>query len=345
MDSRGYVSCEIIGRLNEGGMSLKKSLMKVQLPVSSDYTDEHLKFIKQMGVDNCFVMFKDEDSNYEGVNRFLDRCRKAGLTINDAGNANIYKHPSIPLGLPDRDLWIDKYIQLNRILANAGVKTGYVTWDAGRVSTSRFAPGEKMRGAEGRIVDMGELYRREPAFGRIYEEEEIWSNFKYFMDCVLPVCEETGMRLALHPNDPPAASLEGFHNLIHSAADYKKAFELVNDSPYLGMKMCCGCWLEGGPAFGDLLADIKYFVERNKVFIVHFRNVSAYGDYFEETLIEDGYMDMYAVMKQFVACGYDGAIHCDHVPVFSAQHGGKDSSFAYSTGYMKALIHCAQAEL
>ena len=67
---------------------MKKSLVKVQVPVSSDYTDEHLKFIKQMGVDNCFVMFTDQDSNYDGVNKFLERCRKAGLTVNDAGNAH-----------------------------------------------------------------------------------------------------------------------------------------------------------------------------------------------------------------------------------------------------------------
>lgn len=324
---------------------MKKSFMKVQVPVSSDYTDEHLGFIKQMGVDNCFVMFRDEDSDYDGVNRFLERCRSKGLTVNDAGNANFYKHPSIPLGRPDRDLWIDKYIGLNRIIADAGVKVGYITWDAGRVSTTRFAVGKETRGAVGRIVDMQELYRRDLVFDRVYEEEEIWDNFKYFMDRVLPVCEETGMKLALHPNDPPVPTLEGFHNLIHSAADYKRAFELVNDSPYLGMKMCCGCWLEGGPAFGNLLEDIKYFVENKKVLIVHFRNVSSCGVNFEETLLEDGYMDMYEVMKQFVVCGYDGAIHCDHVPEFPGAYGGKDASFAYSTGYMKALMHCAQKEL
>lgn len=324
---------------------MKKSLVKVQVPVSSDYTDEHLKFIKQMGVDNCFVMFTDQDSNYDGVNKFLERCRKAGLTVNDAGNAHIYKNPSIPLGRPDKDMWIDKFNDLNRIIANAGVKVGYITWDAGRVSTTKFDVGKKTRGSIGRVVNMEELYRHDLAFDRIYEEEEIWDNFKYFLERTLPVCEEIDMKLALHPNDPPVPTLEGFYNLIHSSADYRRAFEMAGNSPYLGMKMCCGCWLEGGPAFGNLLEDIKYFVENKKVLIVHFRNVSSCGVSFEETLLEDGYMDMYQVMKQFVACGYDGVMHCDHVPEFSAKHGGKDSSWAYSTGYMKALIHCAEKEL
>ncbi len=222
---------------------MKKSLVKVQVPVSSDYTDEHLKFIKQMGVDNCFVMFTDQDSNYDGVNKFLERCRKAGLTVNDAGNAHIYKNPSIPLGRPDRDMWIDKFNDLNRIIANAGVKVGYITWDAGRVSTTKFDVGKKTRGSIGRVVNMEELYRHDLAFDRIYEEEEIWDNFKYFLERTLPVCEEIDMKLALHPNDPPVPTLEGFYNLIHSSADYRRAFEMAGNSPYLGMKMCCGCWL------------------------------------------------------------------------------------------------------
>lgn len=319
--------------------------MKVQIPIRSDFTDDQLLFAKQLGLTNVFVMFKNEDSNYDSVMRFMERCAKFGLTVNDAGNVEMYKHPAIHLGLPDRDEWIKKYNDFNRVLGKAGIRVGYVTWDQGRVSTTKFAVGEHTRGAVGRIVDMDELYSHPLYFDREYSEEEMWGNFKYFMDRVLPVCEEANIRLALHPNDPPVLKLEGVCNLIHSAQDYKRAFEMVDNSPYLGMKFCVGCWLEGGAQFGNLLEDIKYFVENKKVFVVHFRNVSGTLPYFEETLLEDGYMDMYKVMKQFVACGYDGAIHCDHVPELVEACGGRDASFAYSTGYMKALINCAVSEL
>lgn len=322
-----------------------KSKIKVQIPIVSDYTDEQLLFAKQMGIENVFVMFKDEHSNYESVMRFMERCAKYDLTVNDAGNVNMYKHPSIHLGLPDRDEWISKYNNFNRVLGKAGIRVGYITWDQGRVSTTRFAVGKDTRGAIGRIVDMKELNSHSNFFDREYYEEEMWNNFKYFMDRVLPVCEEADIRLALHPNDPPVSSLEGVYNLIHSANDYKRAFEMVDNNPYLGMKFCVGCWLEGGVQFGNLLEDIKYFVENKKVFIVHFRNVSSTLPNFEETLLEDGYMDMYQVMKQFVACDYDGAMHCDHVPTFVESCGGKDSAIAYTTGYMKALIHSAGYEL
>ena len=101
-----------------------------------------------------------------------------------------------------------------------------------------------------------------------------------------------------------------FSNLITSSADYKHAFELAGNSPYLGMKMCIGCWLEGGENFGNVLEDIKYFVENKKVLCVHFRNVSSPMPQFEETLLEDGYMNMYEIMKAFVKADYDGVLTC-----------------------------------
>lgn len=99
-----------------------------------------------------------------------------------------------------------------------------------------------------------------------------------------------------------------------------------------------------------MLDDIRYFVENKKVFTVHFRNVSSTLPNFEETLLEDGYADMYEIMKQLVRYDYDGAIHVDHVPQWDVRERGKDTggsraAWAYTTGYMKALLNCAKAEL
>lgn len=211
--------------------------------------------------------------------------------------------------------------------------------------TTKFAVSEHTSGGVGRIVDIAEMEKRPYTHGRLYTKEEMWDNFKYFLDRVLPVCEEANIKIALHPNDPPVDCLVGISNLITSAEDYKHAFELAGNSPYLGMKMCIGCWLEGGDRFGKVLEDIKYFVENKKVLLVHFRNVSSTIPYFEETLLENGYMDMYEVMKQFVRSDYDGAIHVDHVPVWGESVGGENPAWAYSTGYMKALLNCAKSEI
>lgn len=316
--------------------------IKVQCCVRSNSSDEYLKFLRQMNIENCYLMFDDEHSNYDDVNRTLDRVRKAGLTVNDAGNDHIYKHPSIHLGWKDRDYWIDKYNDLNRILGHAGVPVGYMTWDTGRVSTTRWAVGEHTCGSVARIVDMNEILARGPAFDREYEEDELWENYKYFMERALPVCEEANIKIALHPNDPPAPKYEGCASLIYNAECYRKAIRLANNSPYVGLKFCIGCWLEGGDAFGNVLENLDEFIRQDRVFIIHFRNVSATLPYFEETLLEKGYMDMDRVMKQIVKSGYRGAIHADHVPRYPAEVGGEFSAIAYTTGYLKGLLASAR---
>lgn len=319
--------------------------IKVQSKVVSDYTDEQLLFIKQMGVKYVYVIFKDEHTDYDSVMKFKDHLDKFGLEITDAGNVHLYKNDKIHLGLPGRDEAIEAYNNFNIILGKAGIPVVYMTWEPNQVLTTRFDVSTCTRGGIGRLVDIAELEKRPYTHGRLFTKEEMWDNFKYFLDRVLPVCEEAKVKIALHPNDPPVDCLCGISNLITSAEDYKHAFELAGNSPYLGMKMCIGCWLEGGEHFGNVLEDIRYFVENKKVFIVHFRNVSSTVPYFEETLLEDGYMDMYEVMKQFVRCDYDGAIHVDHVPVWGQSVGGENSAWAYSTGYMKALLNCAKKEL
>jgi len=124
----------------------------------------------------------------------------------------------------------------------------------------------------------------------------------------------------------------------------EKAFEIADDSPYLGMEFCTGCWLEGGDKFGNLLEAIQYFAERQKVFIVQFRNVTSPFPQFTETFLDNGYMDMYQAMKAFVAAGYAGSMHLDHTPRFAGEYalGG---GTAYAIGYMRALIERAEAEL
>lgn len=330
-------------------------LMKPQLCVRSDAPDDYLRYLTQMNISHCFVMFTPGHANYEDVNRTLERVRKAGLTVDDAGCNEYYKHPSIHLGLDDRDEWIKKYNDLNRFIGNAGVKVGYATWDTGRVSTSWWKSGQHTHGAVGRIVDMDEIYSRGPAFGKEYDYDTMWANFEYFLRAALPVCKEVGMKLALHPCDPPARFYEGCASIIISGDDYRKAMRradeiqaelgLGTDEHYLGVKFCCGCWLEGGKSFGDILYDLRDFVRQGRVHTIHFRNVSGTLPYFEETLLEDGYMDMYQIMRLLVEEGYDGPIYVDHVLRYDEKTGGEKASFAYATGYMKGLMAAAYREL
>ena len=321
------------------------SEIKLQYGIASGAPDEQMLFIQQQGMKYVNVALSNEDSNYDAIMRLRERLDRFGLIPSDAGNPRIQFHPSILFGRSDRDEYIDRFNNFTRDIGKAGIRITYASWKANPIQTTRIGIGEHTNRADARIVDLNQLNTLPYSHGREYTEEETWATFKYFIERVIPVCEEADVRLAMHPSDPPVQMMQGIYNLIHSAKDYRRAFELAGDSPYLGMKMCVGCWLEGGDVFGDLMSDIKEFVDRKKVFIVHFRNVSAQLLYFEETLPENGYMDMYSVMKQYVRCQYDGYLYSDHAPLFSEQYGGRHSAYAYSNGYIKALLKCAEAEL
>ena len=274
--------------------------IRVQQGVSSSCTDDQLLFIRQQGIRHVFALFEDQHTDYDSVMRFVERVRKFNLTITDAGNTHLYKNPQFHLGLSERDRAIEEYNRFNRVLAKAGIPIVYMTWEPNQVLSTAYRVSDHTQGAVGRIVDIEEMKKRPFTHGRQYTEEEIWENFRYWLDRVLPVCEEEGLTIALHPNDPPVDCLVGIPNLIHSADCYKKAFEMANDSP---------------------------------------------RPYFEETLLEDGYMNMYEAMKQLVRHDYDGLIHVDHVPEYVESCGGKNASMAYSTGYMKGFLHSAMQEV
>ena len=324
---------------------IKGSNIKVQHIVWSDASEEELLYLKQLGLKYVYAYFKDEHCNYDDMMRFQERLLKYGLTITDAGNLTVYKCPSIHLGLPDRDECIDRYIEFTKNLSKLGIKVGYMSWDPDKIFTSSYAVGKHSRGCVTRIVDEKDISDTNLIFGRRYTEDEIWDNCAYFLKRVIPELEKYDVRLAFHPNDPPIPSINGVHNLLWRTKEYRRLFELANNSPYIGMKLCTGCWLETGDAFGNLMEDLEEFVLKKKIHVVHFRNVSSTLPYFEETMIEDGYMDMYQVMRKLVELDYDGTVTIDHPLGFAESFGGQKAGAAYMLGYLKSMLSSAQKEI
>ena len=153
------------------------------------------------------------------------------------------------------------------------------------------------------------------------------------------MAEEAGVRIGIHPDDPPVPELGGVPRCIFSSFDgYQRALEIA-DSPNVGVCLCVGCWLEGGALMGKgVLETIRYFGERSKLFKVHFRNVDEPLPHFVETFIDDGYMDMYKVMRELREVDFDGVFIADHIPLMG---GDPRIGTAYTMAYMKALLRRA----
>lgn len=330
--------------------------LKLSVQIPPEVTDEYLQFLQQMGIHYVYTWVNDQQSSYEFLAKMKERTEKYGIHIYNVGNMNLGKSESILLGMDDRDVHIERFAEFLRTLGSLGIHTTTVTWEPnntlsttpdGKVVSERlgghWANVYTRGGAKARIVDMEVMKKAPHTHGRTYSKEEIWDNFAYFAEKLLPEAERTGVRIALHPNDPPVDSCLGIATLIQCCEDYEKAFEIA-DSDYLGMEFCVGCWLEGGKEFGDLMENIRRFVSRDKVFIVHFRNVNTTLPCFTETFVDDGYQDMYLVMKEFIRYGYNGTLTMDHTPLM-VPTAGNIGETAYAVGYLKALHQAASDEL
>ena len=313
--------------------------------IEPDPSDDELLFAHQLGVDCVYTWVRPEQRRYDYLARLRERVEAHSLRLYNVGAIAVAKNDKIHLALPGRDQAIAEFQAFVRDLGRAGIGVTTFTWEPTQVWSS--APGES-RGAQARAVDLAEMLRRPFTHGRAYSEDEIWENYTYFIRQMMPVCAAAGVRLALHPNDPPSPQpLGGIPCLIHSFDTYRRAFAIADSvgagQAALGMEFCCGCWLEGGAGFGDIFEGIRTFVADDRILIVHFRNVTAALPVFTETFLDNGYMDMYRLMKTFVQAGYRGAMILDHSPKFAGEYG-RSGGTAYAIGYMRALMERALAE-
>ncbi len=323
--------------------------MKIAAQINPEASAEELQWIRQMGLEYVVLWTNAEKAS---AAYYADRktyFHKHGLKVYGFGNSDVHNQDAIVLNLKNRDAKIEEYKNHLRNLGKAGIPyTTYAHMANGIWSTEReFTRG----GAAARAFDLataqkgnwaGTEYHMPLTHGRVYSEDEIWENFIYFVKQVAPVAEEAGVRIGIHPDDPPVRELGGVPRCIFSSFEgYRRALEIA-DSPNVGMCLCVGCWLEGGSQMGkDPLETIHYFGERKKLFKIHFRNVDQPLPHFVETFVDDGYADMYPVIKALRDVNFDGVLIADHIPMMGNDHR---LGTAFTVGYIKALVDRTLAE-
>jgi len=304
-------------------------------------TDAELTLAKQLGLE--YVHTWASPAKY---NELIARVEGAGLKMAKIGNNGVHNRPELALGLPGRDEKVEEFKQNLRALAAAGIR--YQLYAHMATGTHNTGSAPVRGGALGRTFEVGKLpdlqtSTNRAVFDRRYTEKEMWENWEYMARRIAPVAEETGVRIGIHPDDPPGLTLGNVPRCLFSSFEgYRRALEIA-DSPNIGLGLCCGTWLEGGDTVGkDVLEMIEYFGRRKRLFIIHFRNVDRPLPKFRETFLNDGYMDMYKIIRKLAEVGFDGVLSADHVPSTS---GAPRAGEAYTVGYIQALIERANEEV
>jgi mannonate dehydratase len=305
-------------------------------------SDDDLLFLKQIGLRWVHASF-GEDAPLEAIRGAQERLQRYGLKIH-CGIIDTYRSLRIQLGQPGRDQDIEKFANFIRDLGRLGIYSTKIDFHPGNTYTTRII--ESPRGYRSREFSLDAFRSVEKRkFEREYSADDIWNFYTYFIKAVLPVAEKADVRLALHPDDPPIPMMNGVAKIFTNYEGIRRADEVAGGSKHWGLTFCVGTWSEGGDRMGkDVFGMIRDFGTRGKIFAVHFRNVSSPLPSFHETLHDDGYLDMYQVMRALREAKCQASLIPDHYPGFAGD-ANRRAVEAYSIAYMRALLRRANEEV
>jgi mannonate dehydratase len=323
------------------------STPKLCLGIGAKADEKEMRKFKQIGVDSVLMGGPPIPWQETDLRAIMDRFRAGGLTV---ANMMIGGFANTLYGRPGRDEEIDKVIQSIRVAGKAGLPVIEYNFYAHRLTEGYYE--ELGRAGAGmtaydysRSKDLPPL----PETGT-HTLEEMWTNITYFLKAIVPVAEQAGVRLALHPNDPPVPLSRGSAQIMATLEGWKKLIEIV-PSPSNGITYDCGVTREMGE---DPVAVCRYFGERDRINHAHYRNVVVRKPYVEYTEVfpDEGQVDMFAVMKELVRQKYPRAIYPEHpraidadreLPSFRPYYpgGGEYAGLVYNVAYTKAMLQAA----
>jgi mannonate dehydratase len=307
-------------------------------------SDDDLLFFEQIGLKWARLEFGEGGTSFDYLRSTDQRFARFGMKVY-SGVHYAYRSKRVQLGLPGRDQDIEMYQRFLRDIGKLGWPVASYDFHPANTYTTKMV---RRRGYTAREFDLNDFRTKveKPAFEREYSADDMWANYTYFMRAVLPVAKEAGVKLALHPDDPPLAKMNGVAKLFVNYEGYHRAEQIAGGSPNWGLTFCVGTWSEGGAGMGkNVFEMIRDFGGRAKIFEVHFRNVTSPLPHFVETFPDDGYMDMYAVMKALREVKFAGAAEPDHVPKLAGDTGILRAGTAYCIASMKTMLRRANEEV
>lgn len=324
--------------------------------------DERLRFMSQIGVEDIFIdvispgyeedAFPDAITS-EGVEHLelspdaiptVDelvelRERFTDFGLNFAGIHSLHygMYGEIMFDRPGCDQQIEAIKTLLRRLGSAGIDTLGYQWNPRGVVPMRTETGAAVRGGATATrwneADLEPIEAPPGELERTYSEAECWDYYERFLETILPVAEEAGVRMALHPADPPVyEEIGGVPRLFRSVESFERAMAAVSSEAH-GLKLCLGCFSEMGE---DIPAVIHRFGD--DIVFVHFRDVIGTVPDFTETFLDEGNFDPIEAMEALRDVGFTGPVLLDHVPHVEGDTEWRHRSRAYGAGYLRSLI-------
>ena len=336
MPGEGPATPKICLEMGAGGLS------------AGNIDDAGIRRIKQLGVDHVLSGGPRIPWDEERLRTMMDKLKAGGLSL---GNLMIAGFPNTIYGRPGRDEEIEKVIQSIRVAGRVGLPVVEYNFYAHRIVEGYYE--ETGRAGAGMTAFDYDRVKDLPALPNegVHSLEEMWANITYFLKAVVPVADQAGVRLALHPNDPPSPLSRGSGQIMGTVEGWKKLIDIV-PSKANGITFDCGVTREMGH---DPVEVCRYFGSRDRINHVHYRNVLVRKPYekYTEVFIDEGENNMLAVMKELVLQKYPRLVYPEHPRAldYDRDHaggirngypgGGGYAAFAYNVGYARAMLQAS----
>ncbi len=324
--------------------------------------DDFLQFLQQYGVTDVVAGFNAMPDfrskfppdagdgpgchwDYSELVQLRERVEKFGMRLASVENP----HPSwcldhILLGLPGRDQQLENLFITIRNMGRAGIPYYGYNWMVGpsrlqRFSTRTSTDYPARGGAHSDLLDMAEVDKAPLFRDREYGAEEMWENYEYFVRAMVPVLEESGVRMGLHPDDPPTSSVGGVARIFHSPDGFQRALDLA-DSPVSAVNLCLGNWTAMGT---DIPASIRQFGEHDQILYGHAQGVQGTVPRFNECFLDESDCDYFEVARTFDEVGVDTFLAVAHLPRTVNDDGPQFQGHAFAIGFMAGIIKSASS--
>lgn len=314
--------------------------MKLAFLFFGDKADLRWELAAQMGVRYAVAKLapeltgKDPIWNYDVLENAVEAYAAAGFRL-VALEGDQFDMTRIKLGLPGREEDADNYC---RMLENMG-RLGIGTLCYNFMQTGWFRTNSKIRERGGAFVTGFNARDAEKLTPKPYAPVpagKIWENYEWFIRRVMPVAESSGVKMGLHPDDPPVPEVEGVGRILTSFESVERALSL-SDSPSHCLTFCQGTYFTMG---GDVQAFFRKWKER--VCFVHLRDVAGTAEDFHETFHDNGPHDMAQMLRLYAEEGFDGVIRSDHVPTMAGESDDRPSysmnGSLFGLGYIKGIM-------
>ncbi|BDC17462.1 mannonate dehydratase [Acidianus sp. HS-5] len=249
----------------------------------------------------------------------------------------------IMYGLPGKEEQLESVARLIENMGKLGIQVWCYNWMPDGWLRTRTA----LQGRGGALTSgfyEEDLKDSPPRLGKI-DKATLWRNLKDFLSFILPIAEEANVRLAIHPDDPPLDEINGVARIMNTVGAFDKLIEEF-PSEYNGITFDHSIF---SLMAGDLVSVVRHFLEKKRIFFVHFREVVGNKSRFEEVFIDEGVTRQFEAMREYVRHGFYGPFRVDHTPTLLGDTmsvpGYSVLGRIHAIGYLQGLFRAAVESL